>query len=43
MTIIDALIIAAVLCLMESRACAKRAKIWDAIDELDNRKLDAEP
>jgi len=32
-----ALIIAAVLCLMESRSCTKRARMWDAIAELEQQ------
>ena len=43
MTLLDALMIAAALCFMEARNCAKREKIWDAINEIDQRKLDAEP
>lgn len=42
MTLIDVLIIASVLCFMEARACDKRAKIWDAIAEIKDRKLDKE-
>ena len=38
MTIIEALIIAAVLCILEARNCSKRAKLWDALAELENRK-----
>lgn len=38
MTIIDTIIIAAVFCLMEARNCSKRAKLWDAIAELEDRK-----
>jgi len=38
MTILDVLIMAAVLCLMEVRNCLKRAKIWDAIAEVESRK-----
>ena len=43
MTLIDVLAIIALACAMESRNCAKRAKIWDAICEIDDRKLDKEP
>ena len=45
MTIPEALIIAAALCLIEARNCSKRAKIWDAIAELESRKqsIDGEP
>lgn len=43
MTLIDALVIAAVLCLMENNNCRKREKIWRAINNLDNRKMDLEP
>jgi hypothetical protein len=42
MTLFDVLAVAAIFCLMEARNCAKREKIWKAIDDLDNRKLDRE-
>jgi hypothetical protein len=38
MSIFEAFIIAAVLCIMEARNCSKRAKLWDAIAELEARK-----
>jgi len=37
MDLFSALIIAAVLCLIEARSCEKRAKIWDAIADLEQR------
>ncbi len=38
MSLIDALIVGIVLCLMEARNCSKRAQIWDAIAEVEARK-----
>ena len=32
-----ALVLASVLCLIESRNCSKRAKMWDAIADLEER------
>lgn len=43
MTLFDILMVAAVLCAMEARNCSKRAKIWDALADIEDRKLDKEP
>lgn len=43
MTFFDVLAILALACAMEARNCHKRAKIWEAICEIDERKLDIEP
>lgn len=43
MTLFDVLAILALACAMEARNCMKREKIWNAIIDLDERKLDAEP
>jgi len=37
MDLFSALIMAAVLCLIDSRSCQKRAKIWEAIADLEER------
>jgi hypothetical protein len=43
MTLFDVLAILALAAAMEARNCMKQAKIWDAIVELYDRKLDVEP
>ncbi len=43
MNLFDVLAILALVCAMEARASSKRARIWDAIAELDDRKMDLEP
>ena len=43
MTLVDVLAVLALAFAMEARNCMKRAKIWDALAELDERKLEKKP
>lgn len=38
MGLIDVIVLLALVCALEARNCSKRAKIWDALAELENRK-----
>jgi hypothetical protein len=37
MDLFSALVLAAVLCLIESRNCRKRSRMWDAIADIEER------